>query len=156
MSVNQNMAWIPLVLVAGFGLLGIIFTCVGAGIGFHARKLRDRCTQKIVGTIVEKERCSMETFHTIPTESSLDSWFPVYEYTFHNITRRKRSNVGTLEENIKLGQQVLLYINPNHPEEFICPGDGRKTIANIFVGVGIALMLSALVIGVVSRCLPMK
>ena len=46
-----------------------------------------------------------------------------------------------------MGEKVSIFINPNNPEEFYCPGEKRMLLQKIFMGVGIGLIVLALILG---------
>lgn len=105
-----------LVFLILFGL-GIIMHIVGAILLMFYKKHRKRCTETVVGTIVnmakERGRSSIQT-------TKLETTYKcgIYEYQYNGETYYSASTVSTTA-GPKFGKQRVLFINPENPEDMI-------------------------------------
>lgn len=153
MQIHTENTWIAILITAVLAFLGLVFFIVGLALYFVNRKLRQNCTQKVSGTVahvlhetVSSDTCSSSDIRTY-------SYFPVYEYSFSGKTFRKRSFIGTAKPEVQEGDHVILMVNPDNPEEFFCPAEKRKIIQNLFLGIGIGLLILAVAAVIVLFCI---
>ena len=150
MKVENEFYWVPLLIISVLGLLGVIFLCIGAALHAKEKKKRVSCTQPVIATVVDIQHWTIgASGYTDADEVKMMSWFPVYEYSVHDIVLIKRASVGTVRPEVSVGQKVNLYVNPNRPDEFYCPADKSVFVRKAFIGVGALWVSATLVLGAV-------
>ena len=133
-----------------YGLLGVIFLCIGTALYARGKRKRASCTQQVIASVTDiQHRAIGASGYTDADEVKMMSWFPVYEYSVHGTVLRKRASEGTVRPEVSVGQKVNLYVNPNHPDEFYSPADKSAFVRKVFIGVGALCVSVALVLGVV-------
>lgn len=139
---TSNITIILTIFKSVIGVLGIFFLIIAAIASSSARKKRKLCTEKLEARIADVE-CS-ESFSVDGYRA--DSWYPVYEYMVNGITMKRRSSVGHARKNFREGQNVVIYVNPENPDEFYSPEEKEGLIPKIFIGLGILLILLCILI----------
>ena len=135
---------ILLIIAFIMGAVGIIFTGTALGLEISARKKREICTQPVQAVVADLERSdniSMEGIRTV-------SWFPVYEYVVREKRIRKRSHLGSAQQDFYIGQEVTIYVNPENVNEFYCPQEKTGKLRVIFLLIGILLIIMAAAAGI--------
>ena len=122
-----------------FVLVGIIFVTVGIIVMKQGDRLKKRCTEETIGTVVEVicERDSNTT------SDSTYTYYPVIEYQVGDRTISQKSRSGQNPPKYQVGQQVEIYYNPNNVEEYIIKGDSTPK----FLGIG-AIILGSVAVAV--------
>lgn len=145
-NVNESY-WVLLLIVSIFCFIGVIFLCIGFALSSREKKKRNICTQSVMATVVDiQHRAVGASSCTDPCEVKMMSWFPIYEYVVDEKVKRNRAFIGTSKPEVSIGQKVLLYINPEHPDEFYCPEEKSALIRKIFTGVGISCIGAAVIV----------
>ena len=86
-------------------------------------------------------------------EARLKSWFPVYEYTMDGVKHRVKAFVGTAKPEVKVGQTVELFVDPNCADDFYSPAEKMSCIQKVFVGVGtVCLCLTVIMLATLYTC----
>ena len=112
-----------------FLLVGIIITIAGVFVMKQSDSLKQRCTEKAIGTVVEIV-CREDYDYN---DDELDVYYyPVIEYQAGDITISQMSKSGQYPSKYKVGDQVEIYYNPNNAEEYIIKGDSTAN----FLGIG--------------------
>lgn len=140
---------ILLIIAFIMGAVGIIFTGTALGLEISARKKREICTQPVQAVVADLERSdniSMEGIRTV-------SWFPVYEYVVREKRIRKRSHLGSAQQDFYIGQEVTIYVNPENVNEFYCPQEKTGKLRVIFLLIGILLIIMAAAAGILRMVL---
>lgn len=140
---------ILLIIAFIMGAVGIIFTATALGLGIFAKRKREICTQPVQAVIADLERSdniSMEGIRTV-------SWFPVYEYFIRGKRIRKRSHLGSAQQDFYIGQEVTIYVNPENANEFYCPQEKTGKLRVIFLLIGILLIIMAAAAGILRMVL---
>lgn len=140
---------ILLIIAFTMGAVGIIFTGTALGLEISARKKREICTQPVQAVVADLERSdniSMEGIRTV-------SWFPVYEYVVREKRIRKRSHLGSAQQDFYIGQEVTIYVNPENVNEFYCPQEKTGKLRVIFLLIGILLIIMAAAAGILRMIL---
>lgn len=125
MQIYPENIWILYLIIAGFGFLGIIFLCIGIGLHIGYKKKQNSCTQKIIATVIDirQEEILDTSFNYM--EPRIKSWFPIYEYFLNGIKFRKKAFVGTPKPEVKIGEKVPIWVDPDNPKLFFCPSEKR-------------------------------
>lgn len=105
--------------------MGLIFLCIGIGLYFANKRKYFVCTQAVIATIIDIQKETINNSSSTEYEAKIASWFPIYEYVINGITIRKKAFVGTAKPEVTVGEKVSIFINPNNPEEFYCPGENE-------------------------------
>ena len=140
---------ILLIIAFIMGAVGIIFTGTALGLGISAKRKREICTQPVQAVVADLERSdniSMEGIRTV-------SWFPVYEYVVREKRIRKRSHLGSAQQDFYIGQEVTIYVNPENVNEFYCPQEKTGKLRVIFLLIGILLIIMAAAAGILRMVL---
>ena len=151
MQFHPENTWILYLIIAGFGMLGIIFLGIGIGIYWQNKRKQKTCTQQVTATVADIKRETMLDTWNSNSDPSSSSWFPVYEYSINGKTYRKKAFVGTKKPEVAVGDPVLILINPCNSEEFYCPKEKRLLVAKVFLSVGSGLVCTAILITVFFR-----
>ena len=114
-------------------LFGIIFIVVGIFLLINGKQKAKRCTEEIIGTIVEiKEETSTDTNGVIEY-----TYYPIIEYQVGEKTITKQSSTGSNTSKYNLNDKIDLLYNPNNIEEFIIKGDKSSNyIGIVFIVLG--------------------
>ena len=152
MQIHPENIWIFYLIIIGFFLMGIIFLCIGIGLYFSNKRKFSVCTQPVTASVIDIQKETINNSSSTEYEAKIASWFPVYEYVINGITFKKKAFVGTAKPEVTVGEQVSIFINPNNPEEFYCPHEKRILLQKIFMGVGIELIVLALILGIIVFC----
>ena len=112
--------------------LGIIFIIAGIFVMKQGDSMKQRCTEKTTGTVVE---LISERDHSSDGISYV--YYPVIQYQVGDRTISQKSRSGQNPPQYSVGQQVEVYYNPNNVEEFFIEGDSTtQFIGIIFIGLG--------------------
>ena len=133
-----------LIVAAIFGSVGIVFLCVGLGIGSNAKKKRQRCTYAVDATVKENIRCrSGSSMHG---HSRSSYYAPVLEFTYNGTEMTYTKNSGTNPPEFSPGEHVKLMIDPEKPSCCYIEGSKVSTVLTIvFTAAGAFLVLLAVV-----------
>ena len=131
------------VLFSGiFGLVGAIFLAIGIFILRGQRRKLQRCTSRTWGKVtdlIEHRDRDGKRF-----------WHPVFEYTVGDRKYIKESGYGSSPSRFAIGQNVVVYFNPNDFEDYFAEGEtAPDLLGKIFTAVGAVL----LVIGIAAALL---
>jgi hypothetical protein len=152
MQIYPENIWVFYLIIAGFTLMGLIFLCIGIGLYFASKRKYSVCTQIVIATVIDIQKENINNSSSTEYEAKIASWFPIYEYVTNGITFRKKAFVGTAKPEVTVGEKVSIFINPNNPAEFSCPSEKRMLLQKIFMGVGIGLIVLALILGIIAFC----
>lgn len=99
-----------------FSGVAVLFFIIGLVLLKFYKKKRQRCSETVTGTIVtmSKERGRSETSPTAYANYHCG----IYEYEWNGNTYYAHSTVETTARP-KLGKQMVLYVNPENPEEIL-------------------------------------
>ena len=131
------------------GILGMIFLLffgvIFSAVGFFSiksnKRLKEVCTSRTKGTVIEIQR------RRSGGRKSTTSYYPVYSYTVKEIPYEKSSSIGTPKPRFTIGQKVNVLYNPANPDDFYAEEDGlSNTIFYIFLVIGILIIIAALFI----------
>ncbi|MBQ8926733.1 MAG: hypothetical protein IJ055_00475 [Oscillospiraceae bacterium] len=123
---------------------GILLIFLGAVIGIpqlvRMLSLRRRCTVQVNAVCVELYT-THHTTHSINTSkrSKTESYFPVWEYTYGDVTYQVRDNYGSGDSDKLLGQPIVLRIDPDSPEDF-CRASGDPAAVPVILGAAFLLL----------------
>jgi Protein of unknown function (DUF3592) len=121
-------------------VLGGALTAAGAATGIHDRRLEKRGA-KVPGTIVDVEKKSVPGRHSGPMQT------PVFEFVAQDGTRvRKRSSVSSVIPTHAIGDLVMVWHDPAHPDRADIVGETRW-MAPVMIGLG--LVFVAVGVGVI-------
>lgn len=123
-------------------LVGIAFIFVGILIMKQGDSLKKRCTEKAIGTVVEiiSERESISDDYTDRI------YYPVIEYQVGERTISQKSRSGQNTRKYDVGQQVVIYYNPNNVEEYFIKGDSSSQfIGIVFIVIGSVVAVSVVI-----------
>lgn len=128
-----------MLLVSGIFLtVGFIFIIVYFAIFYVVCRKEKNCVVRTVGTVVDL----WKEFDRDADERRVIRWFPVYEYYADGRRMTVKSFVGnTSKEKYQLGQKAELYYDPLHLDKIYVPKERPKLLANIFLILGIVLLL---------------
>ena len=123
-------------------LFGVVFVAVGVFVFVRGNNIQKRCTEEIVGTVVEIER-----------EISTDSdgyqeymYYPVIEYKAGEETVTKKYNVGSGNSKYNLEDKVTVLYNPDNVEEYIIKGDKSSNLIGIvFIVLGAVVVVAGFI-----------
>lgn len=123
---------------------GFVFFMVGIiGLIINKRK-HDNCTEMVMGkvkNIVKQSR-----------SENVDSYFPFFEYVVNGQTIVKESHYGTGKPRFEVGQEVVIYYNPEKIEDYYVENDKAPgTISFVFIGIGMLAFIIDIIIIVVSN-----
>jgi len=109
-------------------LFGIIFFSTGTIISTAGKNKEKRCTYKLTATVYENIRSSDKDSNAV---------YPVYVYYYKGKRYKVKSRSGSYPPQFSVGEEVDMYINPDHPDDYYVPADTTtKTIALVFRIVG--------------------
>lgn len=128
---------ITIVCIAGPILLGIIFLAISLAMRRARKKSEEVCTMPVTATIADviQDTVSAPTSDSTRTEI----WLPVYEYTCCEKKIRRMSRAGIRKDKCRIGDHVLLMVDPDVPEHFYCPGDCMHVVTRCFFLCGAGL-----------------
>lgn len=115
------------------GGCGLVFLLTVGVIAISTRRKWKRCTQEVSACVVQvrsevRDRCI--------------SWYPTYEFTFHGKQVQIMGKNGCAsKKKYYVGQKMLLYINPESPEQYYNPYEKVSRIWNIFFAIGGGMLL---------------
>lgn len=72
---------------------------------------------------------------------------PILEYNYHGIEREVRSK----DKNIEVGNQRIVWVNPNNPYEYILEGEKSSTVTVCTIIGAFALIGSVMIIATILR-----
>ncbi len=128
-----------------WGLVGVIFLCIGLMLLKNQKKKMINCTSKTYGKVIDLVRRSSN----YGSSGHSSSWHPVFEYEIGELKYIKESNIGKSQSNYAVGQDVEVYYNPQDPHEFYIKGEGlQRTLGIIFTCVGIVCIFVAILVAV--------
>ena len=127
-----------------FVIIGAIFIIAGSITIYQGNSLKQRCTEEAIGTVVE---VICETSYSSDENEYTYTYYPVIEYQAGSRTISQRSKSGQTPPKYKVGEQVVIYYNPNNVEEFIIKGDATPQ----YLGIGFVVIGSiAVLVGFVA------
>lgn len=121
-------AVIAMVLIAIFPVIGI------AGLVSMSR-LRKKCTQRVDARIVRlEERVDSR---------GVVSFYPVFSYSYGGVDYEKRSGLSSSSLPCSPGDYAELLIDPEEPENFICPAEtgSERTLYMVCIIAGTAFII---------------
>lgn len=137
-------------LVLVLGIMGIVFLCIGIGLVTRERKKKSMCTKPVTAVVVDIQKESVGTGDFAASgEARLKSWFPVYEYTMDGVKHRAKAFIGTAKPEVKIGQTVELFVDPDCADDFYSPAEKMSCIPKAFVGVGTVCLCLAVIMMVI-------
>lgn len=133
---------VALCLVVGIVFFGVAFFLVR-----QARQKKLRCSRQTLATItayVEKR----DRINDGPIKTF---YFPVYQYSIGGIWFEIKSNCGYSPKPYEEGSQILLFYNPNNPEDFCIEKDfSIKFLVVMFAFFGIFSVAMAVLLVIFS------
>lgn len=114
--------------IAFFGIAVILFL-VKKRQKKKFEELRKRCSIKVDATIIKMERCIM-----LRSDPHSVSWVPTYRYYVDENQTESFETKGLVANRKKIfdeGQRVVLYYNPDQPEEIYVPEEGPEYVVAI-------------------------
>lgn len=133
--------WVTSLIVLMVGFAGIVFLVIGIGLSISQRNKKRVCTQPVTATVVDME----SSYSTSVDGTQTLSWYPIYKYQANGKTFQKKANSGGTKNSFSIGQQLTLYLNQKNPEDFYCPLESENFLAKLFTGIGIFLLLAAVI-----------
>lgn len=129
---ERKMDTMKIVIIFGalflFGFLVLVFD----------RRKKRRCTESVIGTVVEVVR----ELDSGEDGNSSVSYRPVFEYIVNGVSVRAESNFSKGSRRAyKVGQTRELRYNPRKNEEFVVVGESGGTGAGLFIMVIAAVLL---------------
>ena len=137
-----------MILMSGiFGLLGVIFLCIGLGFTANRNKKKRVCTAKAIATIVgfRRDTTSRNRIDITQEVRKNQNNFPVVEFVANGKPVRLTSHFGQTNPPYRVGEQVELYYDPNNYKRYYIVGDKpQKILAIVFTSVGAGMIALAL------------
>ena len=127
-------------------MLGISFTIMSCLFNKDFNKKIERCTYKTVGNIVDIEKRKALKVGRRELERPQYSEFNCYEYECNLEKVKVWSDWGNMPGKFQIGQQVILYCNPDNPTEFYSHEESTKTVITVFKFVGIGMLALAIIL----------
>ena len=124
-----------------WAVIGIVFFIIGLFMFKNRKKKEISCTSKTYGKVTDIVR--HESRGSDGTYSS--TWHPVFEYNVGELKFIKESPFGGSSSKYAVGQNIEVCFNPENYNEYYIEGDNtQKTLATIFIGVGIVSICIAI------------
>ena len=120
-----------------------IITCGGLLLGFWGLAvIMYVCSKSSLTKIEERKKdCVTETTATVQdikeecvkiVDDYNYTWYPIYQYYVNGESVVQKSEFGGYKDTFQKGQQVILYYNPENPNEIFVPEEKPDTAAKIF------------------------
>ena len=120
-----------------------IIICVGLLLGFWGMAvIMHVCSKSSLDKIEERKKdCVTETTATVQeikeerikiVDDYNYTWYPIYQYYVNGEPVVQKSEFGGDEGTFQKGQQVILYYNPENPNEIFVPEEKPEAAAKIF------------------------
>ena len=124
-----------------FVVTGIVFLIAGIVMKNNSQKIRERCTQKTIGKVIDIAKIEMDRYDY--------TWVPIFEYMVGERKFKKESRYGGVQNKYKIGQEIEVYYNPENPNDsYIGKEEGKSTgffaiiIGATVIGIGIFVGIS--------------
>lgn len=130
-------------------ILGSIFTLVAIFVNKNLNKKKERCTHQVIAKIIDTEKRRMDRYSNYKEDAvPMISVVNCYEYECNFQKVQVWSKVGNMPGKFQIGQEVILYCNPNNPKEFYSEDEQSKTVVTVFkfVGIGILVLASIFIV----------
>ena len=127
-------------------IFGLIFLCIGIGIGKSQSNKITQCTEKVSAVVIENQRVSS---HSAGSRRST-SYSPVFRYNMNGREYTVVSGFSQSPPAFAVGEETELFVDPKDPNNFYAPKmKTAKIISVIFsivggVIIGVAVILFAL------------
>lgn len=125
-----------------FLAMGLVFLLIDVIFIVLHKKKRENCKEKISATIVDAL-----LYEKRGVDGLEHYYYAVYEYQYHGVTYKSKSNVGTSMPP-RIGNQRILYVNADNPEEYVekrflsyLPIVILTAMVAVFMPIGIMLVL---------------
>lgn len=123
---------------AWFSPSGMLLIIIGCLIIVFAFFIKDM-------SVAKSERCTFETeavVDQIAESFNYDNkrtYMPIYSYFYNGESMTTHGPISQKKPNVKEGETVKFFINPDDPEDYFCPkeekGDNFAFIVLVFMGV---------------------
>lgn len=110
---------------------------------FRFYKQKAHCTEKVTAVVEDYERGhSKKQSHG----RQINTYFPVFRYTYEGEEYLVKSNVGSNEKQYEIGDEAEIFIDPDSPEHISIPGNNLFYILLAVVGAAALIVLIVCVI----------
>ena len=106
-----------------------------------------RCRRLVKGTVTDVKNVPSK-FH-LPDDLNSNSkvWEPAICYTYNGVDYKATSSVVTSWKRHQAGQEVEIYINEKHPEEYYLRGEDKSMIIGFMFATLVSIVFLALFVG---------
>ena len=108
--------------VVGFGCLSFLFMMGPVAQLLVIRNAR-RCRHRVKATLTKMEFARSKRF-----SGNGKSWQTEFSYTYKDVDYKAVPPCSDFRKRYEVGQEVEIYINEEHPEEYYFPKDGKALI----------------------------
>lgn len=135
-------------LLLGFWGLAVIMHVCGKYAIAKIEKRKAACVGETTATVqeIKKVRTRMGDDYTY-------TWYPIYEYYVNGEPVVQKSEFGGNKDTFQQGQQVILYYNPDNPNEIYVPEENAEAsakvfrlVGNIFIVIGFVIIIVIIVL----------
>ena len=131
-----------------FFLLAAIFGTIGICIGKSNKKRIEKCTMETVAKVVD----IVGTNDSFAGETGGTLYHPVFEYYAGSQCYRETYLFGTTPCRFKVGEENVLYYNPDKPTQYVVEKDKTpKILSIVFTCVGAVILLLFIVTLIVCK-----
>lgn len=142
---RNNFVLLKTILPTFFMLVGAILL-IAAFIASHISADKKKiCTVKTYGVVYKMER-RQGMYSSIDNDIPLTMWYPTYEYSVGQKTRRTTSKVGYSKKLFEEGQTILLYYAPEDPSQIYVPDAQVRWVFILLAGMGFVFLLVGIAI----------
>ena len=118
----------PVLVMGIFFIVGILTCIIAIVIGINQNKLKARCTAEVTAIVIE----NVEKKDTDDDGGTSITYAPVFSYNYNNRDYMRQSSVSSNPPKYSVGEQTVLMINPDKPEEYY-NSDGQFGIVIIAI-----------------------
>lgn len=142
----EDMTDLALMILIPFICIGLIFIVIGYVVRHFMRKRLYRCSEMVSGKVVDVEQYSVKMNRQV----SKTFYRPLIEFTIGKETFRTVPPNGASKKAYTLGEDVLIYYNPNKHDEIIIRYEFEREIRKtflVFLIVGLCIPILGIVLG---------
>lgn len=109
-----------------------------------------RCRHRVKGTVTDVKHVYNKFFdhdNISPNPDTRKAWEPAICYTYNDVDYKATSSVVTSWKRHQVGQEVEIYINEKHPEEYYLRGEMKTLIMGSILMTLVSVVFFALFAG---------
>lgn len=149
-TVSKNSS--PKTVGIWFIVFSIIFILVGIGAALIPKIKSRKCTEPVMAQVVELIPIQNTSTNSKGHRQSSVTYRPVFIYNYNGKDYREESMTSSYPPAFKVGEEVMLKIDPNDPTDFYAPSD--KTIVfvgTIFAGMGGFFLFIGILVAIAAK-----